>query len=310
MSTHPNAPHPPLRQHPAARSSDLPADAATSLFPPALSLTMFDPAFPGAPVLRSILEEASDAYRKRDRRPVVRYGHRPAPASTHRFTTAERWLVNRDGQRVGNDFFIAGTIRDNDAQSSPLETRASLRRLLGIASFCNTDILVEANHPNRDVLALLGHFADKTGRRVILSGASTTNPHRRGRPDPGRRYSRAATETYAGWRAQADEHTTARALKQLVHDATADLVATESWDDTANYARRLLGCEDLPVRDPALAAVVDQHLRGHGWHDRDIRDYLALHGFVNTKGGLGIWNHANLEDVRATSTTSQTGKRR
>lgn len=276
-----------------ATRSNTPQAAGTARDGRAFRLIEFNPDAPGAPVIRKADADPDDrdaVQRKLDRRPVVRYGPRGPITRGSRFTKSEQWLINRDGNRHQMDYFLLGTLLETDQRTAPLAERTNLRRLIGLSYFLGADVLIESNHVNKDLLAVLGQYALRSNRRVIFRDEPRTNPHAR---------SSAARARYRAWSAHLDEHQANSIVDALLGSATTlDFVRFVSKPRA--YAEEALDCVGAPTRHADLARLADRHLTHTGWNDREIRDYLSLHGFVNTKGGLGIWNHNNLMTLRET----------
>lgn len=251
--------------------------------------TGFDVDAPGAPVFRYTDQAA------KDRLPMVRYGAPSRLATGQRFTGGESWLINQKRYR-GQDRYLLGSITDDDAHTHPIESRPSLVRL-AVATMYGIGILIErpVSAPVLAVIASLG-WPQRPVRLMVTTKPETrpAGPRARTGYKPAIKRMTEAVDTYTlSQQADALRNAASAMMVAGLHEAGYSMLP----GDTA--LARLLGVEGRPLRDYEHAARAVDHLQTRArWSDKDIRHYLALHGFVNASGNIGVWNHDNLQRLR------------
>ena len=246
---------------------------------------MYDINQPGAPVLRD-----EDQRRGKDRHPVIRYGARDWSGKS-KFTNGEQLLLNTDG-RLDRDRYLLATIDDADSSTEPLATRSSLVRLLAVALWNDADIMLESSRVNHQVRAILGQLA----LRRFRGGAPLPPLHIIDTRDVAVHPRRSDQKRYSNWTEATDPHELNRLVESLM-TGTVELFLKLHRAGIEDKAIHLLALEGQPLRDSLRARSAAEHLREQRWNDREIRDYLALNGFLNHSGNIGVWTHAQYKQL-------------
>lgn len=230
---------------------------------------------PGAPILRGMAEP-----KKKDRRPVIRYGRR-GPQKRKGMSSGEEIILDTPAHLPGPARYLMGAIPVTDA-SSALSSRRSLEALFAISFTQQADILVDdGGVVDHEVRAVLAHYALRSGRNLLYPAAPLT-----------RRLTREK---------QLREFAQHVGEDRLPHMLTAavgpdgQLMANLLGSNAEVYA--LLGVAGQPLRDFEQAKVAAGHLRCQGWNQARVREHLSLHGFANSSGTLGVWNHAEFKKL-------------
>lgn len=232
---------------------------------------------PGTPVLRGTGDR-----KKKDRAPVVRYGARGHERSTG-MSRGEEMLLEPPSHLKGRDRYLMGTIPSADSHI-PLSTRQSVASVLIVSMTQGADILVDQNNSiDHEVRALFAHFALRSGRDLLLSGAPVT-----------RRLSRE--RQLIEFRQHVGQDRLQRSL-ELLFEAAGPQLAQAISDHGVIY--RLLQVTGEPLRNMERATGAAEALRALGWNQVRIRRYLTLHGFANTSGTIGVWNHSEFKKLGA-----------
>ncbi|MGO4599466.1 hypothetical protein [Terrabacter sp. 2RAF25] len=176
-----------------------------------------------------------------------------------------------------------GTIPTPDMQH-PLSTRPSLVALLVVSVTQGSDILVDQNSSiDHEVRALLAYYALRSDRDLIVTGAPATR-----------------CLTRARQLRDLQQHVGEDRLQDILtnlFEAAAPQLGRVFRDD--QVVHELLQVAGQPQRNFERAAAADRELRLLGWKQAKVRRYLTLHGFANSSGTLGVWNHAEYKKLGA-----------